>query len=631
MERENPVFRSILYGINQKKKEETAMKSYPFERYLNVRNAYEPTFSPDGRYLSFLTDITGVAEVWSVPVELEAALPAWPEQLTFRGERVSSVVYSPVEPVMLVMADTGGSELDQFYTLSQDGAEFQALTNQPEVMYRSGTWSPDGRRIVYASNERDPRYFDIYERDMENGSARLLWQQDSTNFPVAYSPDGQQVIINRMHSNIFSQLFLLDIDSGEARALTPDTAVGAAWYDHPCWSADGGGLYVLCNRDRDFSTLAWIDLASGELTYLRDDTWDAEWLELSHDRRQMALALNENGYSRLELFDVSQGWQARRELPVPPLPEGVIIDMTWSADDQRLAFTRLSAGAPMDVWIWDIKQEKLWQATRSSPGGIPRASFVEPELIHYSTFDGREIPAFLYLPPDKPARDLPVVINVHGGPEGQARPMFNPVNQFFVAQGYAVLTPNVRGSAGYGYTYMSLDDVRKRMDSVADLKHAVFWLRESGIANPERIVVMGGSYGGFMVLSAITTYPDLWAAAIDIVGIANFVTFLENTHPWRRKLRESEYGSLENDREFLEEISPIHHVDRITVPLFVIHGANDPRVPIGEAEQIVAALRQRQVPVEYLRFEDEGHGLIKRANRLIAYPAVVRFLNEHLK
>ena len=224
-----------------------------------------------------------------------------------------------------------------------------------------------------------------------------------------------------------------------------------------------------------------------------------------------------------------------------------------------------------------------------------------------------------------------MVINVHGGPEGQSRPEFDPIVQYLVARGYAVLEPNVRGSTGYGYEYQSLDDVRLRMDSVTDLQHAVFWLRESGIADPKRIAVMGGSYGGFMVLAAITTYPDLWAAAVDIVGIANFVTFLENTGPWRRKLREAEYGSLEQDREFLEQISPIHRVDRISSPLFVVHGANDPRVPVGEAEQIVAALRERNVPVEYKRFEDEGHGLVKRSNRLIAYPAIGRFLDAFME
>ncbi|MGH2505978.1 MAG: S9 family peptidase, partial [Ktedonobacteraceae bacterium] len=575
--------------------------------------------------------ITGVAEVWSIPIDQQASGPAWPEQLTFRGERVSSVTYSPVSPVMLVSADSGGSELDQFYTLSQDGSAFTALTDQLTVMYRAGTWSPDGQRMVYASNERDSRYFDIYERTMASGATRLIWQQDSTNFPVTYSPDGKQVLVNRSHTNIFNQLFLLDIASGEARALTPDTAQGQSEFHHPAWSADGRGLYVISNRGRDFENLAWIDFASGQLTYLRDDSWDIERLELSDDGQHMALILNEEGYSRLELFDVAQGWQERRAMPLPALPKGVMQEATWSRDGKRLAVTLVSANAPMDIWIWEREHQKLWQATRSSLGGIPQTHFIEPSLVHYPTFDERQIPALLFLPRDRPAKNLPVVINVHGGPEGQARPIFNAVNQFFASQGYAVLAPNVRGSSGYGYTYMSLDDVRKRMDSVADLRAAALWLRESGIADPKRIVVMGGSYGGFMVLSAITTYPDLWAAAIDIVGIANFVSFMENTHPWRRKLRECEYGSLENDRAFLEEISPIRRVNEITAPLFVIHGANDPRVPVGEAEQIVAALRQRQVPVEYLRFEDEGHGLIKRANRLVAYPATVRFLDKHLK
>lgn len=605
--------------------------NYPFERYLNVRNAYGASFSPDGQSLSFLADITGVAEVWQVPVAQQANGPTWPEQLTFRGERVSSITYSPVESVMLIAADSGGSELDQFYTLSQDGSQFTALTDKLKVMYRSGTWSPDGQRIVYASNERDPRFFDIYERTMASGATRLIWQQDSTNFPVAYSPDGTQVLVNRSHTNIFNQLFLLDIASGNARALTPDTAQGPSEFHFPHWSIDGKSLYVISNRGRDFENLAQLDLASGKLTYLRDDSWDTERLALSHDGRHMALILNEEGYSRLELFDVAQGWQERRALPLPTLPKGVIPEATWSPDGKKLALTVLSPTTPMDIWIWDSEGETLQRITRSSLGGIPQAHFIEPSLVHYPTFDERQIPALLFLPRDKPAKNLSVVINVHGGPEGQARPIFNAINQFFVSQGYAVLAPNVRGSSGYGYTYMSLDDVRKRMDSVADLRAAALWLRESGIADSKRIIVMGGSYGGFMVLSAITTYPDLWAAAIDIVGIANFVTFMENTHPWRRKLRECEYGSLENDREFLEEISPIRRVNQITAPLFVIHGANDPRVPVGEAEQIVAALRQRQVPVEYLRFEDEGHGLIKRANRLVAYPAAARFLDKHVK
>jgi dipeptidyl aminopeptidase/acylaminoacyl peptidase len=343
----------------------------------------------------------------------------------------------------------------------------------------------------------------------------------------------------------------------------------------------------------------------------------------------MAFVINEDGYSRLQLFDVSKGWDARFELPTPALPDGIYA-VTWSKDGTRLAITLSSANDAPDIWIWDVQEQVLWRATRSSLAGIPQESFVKPELVRYATFDGRQIPAFLYLPRDREPRLLPVVIHVHGGPESQSRPEFDPVIQYLVAQGYAVLRPNVRGSTGYGYEYQSLDDVDLRMDSVADLQHAVLWLCESGIADPKSIAVMGGSYGGFMVLSAITTYPDLWAAAVDIVGVANFVTFLENTGPWRRKLREAEYGSLEQDREFLKQISPIHKVDCITSPLFVLHGANDPRVPVGEAEQVVTALRLRNVPVEYMRFEDEGHGLVKRANRLIAYPAIARFLDFYI-
>ncbi len=606
-------------------------EQYSFERYLNVRSAYAPGFSPDGKRLSFLTDITGVAEVWSLPIDIHAAIPAWPEQLTFLGERVTGASYSPTADVLLLSADVGGNERTQLYSLSADGSACIALTSQSQAIYQFGGWSPDGTRITYSSNERDGRYFDVYERTLATGGSRRILQYDGTNHPVRYSPDGRYVLVSREESNVRNRLLLLDTLTGDIRTLTPQVGEEQAQHEFPGWSADRRGLYLLSNRGRQFLSLAWLDLATTEMTYLRDEPWDAEFLALTRDGTRMALVFNEDGYSRLQLFDVSTGWEARLELPVPALPAGVVYGAKWSEDGTRLAITLYSPDDAPDIWVWDVQEQVLWRATRSALGGIPRESFVEPSMVRYPTFDGRQIPAILYVPRDGQQHALPVVINVHGGPEGQSRPEFDPVIQYLVARGYAVLEPNVRGSTGYGYEYQSLDDVRLRMDSVADLQHAVFWLRESGIADPKRIVVMGGSYGGFMVLSAITTYPDLWAAAVDIVGIANFVTFLENTGPWRRKLREPEYGSLERDREFLQQISPIHQVDRMRAPLFVVHGANDPRVPVGEAEQIVSALRLRKVPVEYLRFEDEGHGLAKRANRLVAYPAIARFLDQYVR
>ena len=605
-------------------------ETYRLDRYLNVRAAYGASFSPDGQGLSFLTDITGVAEVWSVPVMAEAAQACWPNQLTFRGERIAKATFSPQANVLLVSGDVGGNERTQLYLLSADGATFTSLTSQLDVMYLFGGWSSDGTRITYSSNERDPKYFDVYEREMESGAVKLLLQQDGSNESRGYSPDGRYVLVTRLKSSTSNQLILVDTKTSEQRILTPEIDEGPGSHLMVAWSADRRGLYLISNRGRQYLSLAYLDLATTEMTYLSNASWDVELLAVTQDGGCIAMTINEDGYSRLEIFDVAKGWENRQELAGPTLSDGVIYEITWSPDGTKLAIVFVKATDARDIWVWDRLSGALQRVTQSSLAGIPRETLVMPSLVRYPTFDGREIPGFLYLPQEK-QRDLPVVINVHGGPESQARPIFDPVTQYLVARGYGVFALNVRGSTGYGYEYQSLDDVRKRMDSVADLQQAALWLRQSGIAAPNGIAVMGGSYGGFMVLSAITTYPDLWAAAVDIVGIANFVTFMENTGPWRRKLREAEYGSLENDREFLEQISPIRQVDRITTPIFVVHGANDPRVPVGEAEQMVKALRARDVPVEYLRFEDEGHGLVKRANRLVAYPAIARFLDHYLK
>jgi dipeptidyl aminopeptidase/acylaminoacyl peptidase len=639
-----------------------------------VRTASGASFSPDGRHLTFLTDITGVAEVWSVAVvpgtsgsgsgERRDGLP-WPEQLTFGGERIASASYSPVENQLIICGDIGGNERTQLFLMRVQRAEdgdrdgstatstatsLVPLTHQPEVIHvfgggqedgaASNGWSPDGRRIVYATNARDARFFDIYERSVDdlNAAPRLLLQHDGTNYPAGYAPNGRAVLVERFDSNVRNALLLVDTASGEVRQLTPESGEmgdgvrGPARHLAPQWAADGRGLYLLSDHGRQFLSLAWLDLATTAMTYLREeDQWDAEGLALSRDGKRLALVTNVDGASRIELFDISSGWKGRTVLSSPDLPQGVVAGVQWSPDGTRLAFTFSPSNDAVNIWLWDVSSQTLTRATQSARGGLSDEAFVAPQLVRYPTFDDRQIPAYLFLPRGIEPRSRPVVVYVHGGPESQTRPAFNPVIQYLVSHGYGVLAPNVRGSRGYGYLYQSLDDIRLRMDSVADLAASVAWLGEQGIADARRIAVMGSSYGGFMVLAALTTYPDLWAAGVDIVGISNYVTFLGKTGPWRRKLREPEYGSLENDREFLEAISPIHHADAITAALFVVHGANDPRVPVGEAEQIVAALRARKVPVEYLRFEDEGHGLIKRANRVKAYPAIARFLDAQLR
>jgi dipeptidyl aminopeptidase/acylaminoacyl peptidase len=361
---------------------------------------------------------------------------------------------------------------------------------------------------------------------------------------------------------------------------------------------------------------------------------DVEDLALAPDGRTVVYALNRDGYVEARLLDLA----SRTERTLPLGERRLCYDagrwsptFAWSPDGARIALSLTDATAAPDVWLVEADGSATRRITWSWDAELPTETLVEPELVRYPSFDRRQIPAFVYRPPAAP-RDgtAPALFYVHGGPESQFQPSFNPVVQYFTARGFVVVAPNVRGSTGYGKAYSHLDDLERRPDAVRDLAAGAEWLAASGQAHPRRIAVMGGSYGGYMVLAALTDRPDLWAAGVDIVGIANFVTFLERTGPWRRRQREAEYGSLERDRALLERLSPLQRADRIMAPLLVIHGANDPRVPVSEAEQIVATLQSRGRPVVYLRYEDEGHGLVRLPNRLDAYPKIADFLERHL-
>ncbi|MGF1472766.1 MAG: S9 family peptidase [Rubrobacteraceae bacterium] len=582
---------------------------YEFWRYLKIRGASGASWSADGRRVAFLTDITGVTQVWEVPVE-----GGWPEQLTFYEERVAGARHSPVEDRLVFSLDVGGHERMQLYLLG-DG-KVRDLTGNPESIHYFGGFEPDGRRIAYTATRRNGTDFDVYTQDLAGGP-EMVWEVSGYHTVADWGPDGSCLIVSRHYSNLNNDLYELDLASREARLLTPHE--GNARYSGVRATPDGGSLYLATDLDGDFLRLARLDLSTLELEYLTPDDHDVESVELSRDGRYLAATRNVEGYSDLMLFS-GRG----RRMPTPEIPPGVLGGFRFSPDSRRLAFTAAGPALNPDVWVVDLPDGEPRRLTRSSTAGIPRGTFRSPSVIRYPSFDGREIPALFYEPREAGA---PVVVNVHGGPESQSRPLFAPITQYFINRGYAVFAPNVRGSTGYGKAYTSLDDVRLRMDSVEDLAHAAYWLRDRG---HERIAVMGGSYGGFMVLAALTGYPELWSAGVDIVGVANLVTFLENTGSYRRALREPEYGSLERDREFLESISPIHKADQITAPLLVIHGRNDPRVPVGEAEQIVEQVRSNGGTVEYLLYEDEGHGLAKLKNRLDAYPRIAAFLDVYL-
>jgi dipeptidyl aminopeptidase/acylaminoacyl peptidase len=613
---------------------------FGIDRFLNIRAASGPSFSPDGRFVSFLSNVTGVSQLWQVPVE-----GGWPVQLTFTTESVRGGHYNPIRHEILYSMDTGGNERTQLYLLRGagntdhslgDGWTFTDLSKDPKAIHAFGGWSHDGERFAFSANREDPGRFDVWTQKADGSEAKLLAKGPGGYYSVAgWSPNDRWLLVSRAESNFNQDLYLIEVATGKERHLTPHK--GDAQYHSPQWSADGKGVYCLSTEGgRDLAALARIDVESGRLTWIATYVQEIDGLAVSPKGRWMAWLENKGGSSSLMLlrFDTRQAQEAN-------LPLGVVSHLEFSRDDSRLAFVFDGPRHNPDVWLWDLtggKGEpkpaaKPRQLTHASRAGLPFETFVQPELIHYPTFDDRKIPAWWYPPAEKPAdgRLPPVIVYPHGGPESQTRPAFNPIFQYFLQAGYGVLAPNVRGSSGYGTAYMNLDNTTKRMDSVKDLAYAAEWLKNEKKGDPKRLAVYGGSYGGFMVLAAVTHYPDLWAAGIDVVGIANFVTFVEKTGAYRRAHREAEYGNLREHREFFEKISPIHHVDKIRCPMLVIHGANDPRVPIGEAEQIVAALKKRGVPVEYLRYEDEGHGLAKLKNRLDAYPKMVAFLDKYLK
>ncbi|HKB14703.1 MAG TPA: S9 family peptidase, partial [Planctomycetota bacterium] len=558
------------------------------------------------------------AQIWKVPAE-----GGWPEQLTFFEERILAHEWSPAGDWIAFEMDVGGNERGQIFVVSPDGSVVRDLTNRPDAVHRFGGWSKDGKRLAFSSNRRKTAFFDVYVCDVATGESRCVLQEDALFAAAGFSPDGKRLLLARSNASLDDDLFLLDLETGAKEHLTPHD--GRAIHSGE-WSHDGRSLFVVTNAGREFSALLRLELDTRRWTPIAEPQWDVEGVAVSPDGRSLAYSTNVEGRSELTVRSLADG--SERKVPFEP---GTAASGAFSRDGRMLVTTFSGPRDNGDLWTYEVGTGVLRQVTRSPRGGIPRGDLAVPQFVRYETFDGRRIPALFYRPQDlKPGEKLPCVVLFHGGPEGQSRPTFDAIAQYLVHNGYAVFLPNVRGSTGYGRTFTHLDDVRGREDAVRDGAAGVEWLRQSGVVDPGKIAAYGGSYGGFMVLASLTLHPDLWAAGVDFVGIANFLSFLEKTGPERRANRASEYGDPEVDRDFLVSISPIHKVDRIACPLMVVHGANDRRVPVGEAEQIVQALRDRGRTVEFLRYEDEGHGLSKLKNRLDAYPKVVAFLDRVL-
>jgi dipeptidyl aminopeptidase/acylaminoacyl peptidase len=597
-------------------------------QYLNVRNAFFADWDDVGEGMLVLTRLGDAMQVHHVARPLGAR-----EQLTFYREPVADVswVRGSKDRALLVKMDRGGAERYQLYRVDLDQGRTALLTDGKSRV-ESVRWSARGGLFAYSSNERNGRDVDLYERQARPGAGKRLLEVRGNWAPLDFSPDARQLLALEYLSANETYLHVVERASGKLTALTPRDGKRVA-RPAALWDKDGTGIYLTSDHAGEFTQLYHFKLASRALTPLsRTIPWNVESLELSPDGRTLVFAVNEAGLSRVYALD-TRSRRARRL----PLPDGIVLSLGFSRRrPELLGLSLMPTNGPSDAFSFDLRRGKLERWTRSEVGGLDTTRLVTAELIRYPTFDSvdgkpREISAFYYRPRGRGPH--PVIISIHGGPEGQFRPTFDPALQYWALElGAAVLGPNVRGSDGYGKSFLLLDNGMKREDSVRDIGALLDWIAKRPELDARRVMVVGGSYGGYMVLASLVHFGKRLRGGVDVVGISNFVTFLQNTQSYRRELRRAEYGDERKPemRAFLQRISPLTSARRIVSPLLVIQGANDPRVPASESDQLVRAVRAGGQRVWYLLAHDEGHGFRKKPNRDLSSLLTALFLEQHL-
>ncbi len=587
------------------------------DRLMGLHAAASPGFSKDGTRLFHLADDSGQMQIWSYELGTGAR-----RQLTFFDEPVGFFARSPADDTLILGVDCGGDERQQLHLLAPGAEAPVALTASPDVIHTWGAFAPDGTRIAFTANSRDGLAFDLYVMHLGDKRVVRLVELAGLNTVMAWSPDGTTIAVREERASSDHSLRLIDAATGTARLVEqPD---GRASYSALRWRKDGGGAYCLSECGADFIGLAKLDPASGSITsvFVPGDG-DVEAAALAPDASRLAVLVNRQGWSQLLLVDAATG----AAKPVA-LPEGVLEGVTWSPDSASLAFVLAAPDQPRMLCLHHIDTGTTKDLVASDPTAL---GLVRWRLVSLPSFDGRAVTAWFAEPPGAaPEGGRKSVVFVHGGPESQTRPVFRADWQALVLSGYAVLFPNVRGSTGNGRHFASLDDVEKRLDSVEDLRHVHRWLAAQPGIDPQSIAIMGQSYGGFMVLAALTFQPELWHVGIDYYGFGDFLTLLRDTGPWRWRHRAAEYGDPERDRDFLISASPLGRIDKLEAPLLVAHGRRDPRVPFSESEAVVAALETRGRAVETVFFEHEGHGFTRPADRRRVYLAMLDFLKRRL-
>ena len=596
-------------------------------RYSEFRSAGFLSWHPSRREMLILTRFADTSQVHQVKFPGGART-----QLTFFPDRVGGAQYEPTKgDSFLFSKDVGGGEFFQIYLFDLNTGDITLLTDG-KSRNTSARWSYQGDRIAWGSTKRSGNDVDIWVvKASDPASARMVAQMEGGGWNVDdWSPDGKQLLVTDFVSAAESYVWLVDVESGKKELLTPKTGSETVAYGNARFAKDGKGAYLTSDDNSEFARLVYVDLGNHKTTVLTPSLqWDVEELELSRDGRWLAFEANEDGLSVLHVLNT----QTAKEVPVPKLPVGVFGGMLWREHSQELAFSLSTASQPYDVYSLDMATGKLERWTFSETGGLNTSSFSEPQLIHWKSWDQRSISAFLYKPPAKFSGKHPVIIDIHGGPEGQVRPDFLARDNYYLNElGIAMIYPNVRGSTGYGKTFQKLDNGFLREGSYKDVNSLLDWIQTQPDLDSSKIMITGGSYGGFMTLAVATNYNDRICCSVDVVGPSNLVTFLEHTSGYRKDLRRVEYGDERDPkmREFLEQIAPANKAKNITKPLFVVAGQNDPRVPASESAQMVAVVRKNGTPVWWLLGKDEGHGFAKKKNRDFEFDATVEFVKTYL-
>jgi dipeptidyl aminopeptidase/acylaminoacyl peptidase len=587
-----------------------------------ICSATSPSFSPDGRTIAYASNIGGVPQVWTVD-----AAGGYPQLITAFDDGVSVVEWSPDGQWIAFTLAPGGGMNTQVYLVHPDGTGVKRLTDGGKETNGLGPWSRDGTLLVTTSNRRSGSAIDPYLYDAAAGTSKMVLENKGIGGFDDLSRDKKRGLLNRLVSRGDNNLYVVDLATGRETLLTPHTGPGSF---EGVFAPDGRSVYLSTNAGRDLDAFARLDLTPdggpGKTTILAERP-DAELQGFTLDDAGTIAALvwNVAGRSDLEIFDLRTG----KSILHPKLPAEIAFGLDFSKDGKSLAMALSGAATPADVWVMDVAAGNFRQVTRSPHPGVDLTKLVRPELIRFKAHDGLELSGWFYRPGNATA-PFPTVLSFHGGPEGQERPGFSSQYQALLSRGIAVFAPNVRGSSGFGKKFVNLDNGALRFEGVKDIKDCVDAAVKAG-ADPKRIGIMGGSYGGYMVMAGLTEYPDLFAAGADLFGVVNFETFFKNTEPWMAAISTIEYGNPETETDLLRRLSPIHKVDKVTAPTIVLHGANDTNVPVVEAEQVVESLKKRHVAVEYVLFPDEGHGWRKTPNRIKSAVAVTKWFEKYLR